>query len=739
MISTRRLWILPLGIALVLAAAALLWQLRGPAWLMPLVTGQIETMAHLRLETGGPVEAHLLPAPGLRARDVRFSPAEPGAPPLGHAAALEVSFSWPRLLRGELQIDTLRLPEVRLLTDTLHPPLEIVARFGGPAVEITLAADGASGRITAHPEAGTLALDDVVLQAGRMVAAGSGRLLAHDPVRLVLNTQLSLGDMRLGTVSIAASYSADGVVLERADWRQLDGGELALFGHAAVEGDGVRFEGGMGASLGPPNSSADTSARFDGTFGAAGLALAIDDIDLRTGASHLSGRARYAAGPPGQLSTELRVDRLDLAALPTLGPTVERSPLGALAPALAVVTSDLDLRLRLGQLDLKDRPLAEGLVIDLLRHGGAIELRELAARSLLGAPLRASGRIAFAPAAMIAIDPLMLTYGSLSAAGRTQLDLSGPRPRLVLDVASNALALDALLAGPPPLPPEPMTRRAAAAASVAAARQTAPAAGWSRVPFALPQSLPLDAEISFAAPRLTWHGYRLDDAQAVLEIAERQIALKRLNGQLYGGMLEASGLSELQVRPRLSGRLQLMHANLAAALGGIADIRNVDGLGDIIADLKAEGDTVADLVASSAGTVSVAAQGGTISGIDLPAVAEHLKRFTRATDLVELGRLATGGRTPFQTLKGRLQLDRGIARTDGLVLTAANGSAETRGSIDLPGWALNLTNEFQLSEPPGMPPLVIKLDGPIASPRRVFDISRLQAYLLRRGAPAPAR
>lgn len=741
MISTRRLWILPLGIVLLLAAAVHIWQVRGPAWLMPRVAGQIEATTHLRLETGGPVEAHLLPTPGLRAADIRLSPADPGASPLVHADALEVSFSWQRLLRGEPQIDTLRLPGARLLTDTLHPPVEIVARFGGPAVAITLSSAGASGRITAHQEGETLALDDIVLQAGRMAASGSGRLLAHDPVRLVLNTQVSLGDTRLGTVSVAVSYSGDGVVLERADWRQPDGGEFALFGHAAVESGSVRFEGGMGASLGPAGSSADASARFDGTFGANGLALTVDDIDVRANASRLTGHAKYAAGPPAQLSAELRLDRLDLAAMPTPGPTVGRSPLGVLGPALAefVSAADADLRLRLGQLDLKDRTLAEGVVIDLLRQGGAIELRELAARSLLGVPLRASGRIALGPAATIGVDPLQLSYRSVDASGRAQLDLSGPRPRLVLDVTTGPLALDALFAGPPPLPPEPMTRRAAAAASGAAARQAAPAASWSRAPFSLPQSLPLDAEITFAAPRLTWQEYRLDNAQAALQIAERQIALKRLNGRLYGGGLEASGLCELQSQPRFSGRLQLTQADLAAAFGGVADTRNVDGLGDVVADLQAEGNTVADLVASSTGTVSVAAHDGTISGIDLPAVAEHLKRATRPTDLIALGRLASGGRTPFQTLNGRFQLDRGVARTDGLVLTAANGLAQTRGSIDLPGWALNLTNEFQLSEPPGVPPLVIKLDGPIASPRRVFDISRLQAYLLRRGAPAPAR
>src|SRR5258708_14494957 len=114
MISTRRLWILPLGIALVLAAAALLWQLRGPAWLMPLVTGQIETMAHLRLETGGPGRAPSLPPPRLRARDPRFFSPPPAAPPPGHSPALPVPSRTPRLLPAAVPIRTPPRPPDRL-------------------------------------------------------------------------------------------------------------------------------------------------------------------------------------------------------------------------------------------------------------------------------------------------------------------------------------------------------------------------------------------------------------------------------------------------------------------------------------------------------------------------------------------------------------------------------------------------------------------------------------------------
>jgi hypothetical protein len=63
----------------------------------------------------------------------------------------------------------------------------------------------------------------------------------------------------------------------------------------------------------------------------------------------------------------------------------------------------------------------------------------------------------------------------------------------------------------------------------------------------------------------------------------------------------------------------------------------------------------------------------------------------------------------------------------------------TTGTIDLPQWTLDLVNELRLTEHPLLPPLVLKISGPIDAPRRVFDIERLQSYLLQRGVPPPAR
>jgi uncharacterized protein YhdP len=143
-------------------------------------------------------------------------------------------------------------------------------------------------------------------------------------------------------------------------------------------------------------------------------------------------------------------------------------------------------------------------------------------------------------------------------------------------------------------------------------------------------------------------------------------------------------------------------------------------------------------VNSLAGIVRLAAREGAVTGFDLPAVSERIARMNRPTDLIEVARAGSGGRTPFQMFGGQFRLDRGIARTDDLRLVASKGEAHVRGSINLPRWTLDLVNELRVTEPSGVPPLAIKLDGPIQSPRQVFDINRLQSYLLRRGA-TPAR
>ncbi len=723
--AKRRPWLrlLPMAVIGLLGAAVLAFELWGAAWLIPAMASRIEAVSGLRFAVAGPVKAGFLPRLGLHAADVELTPAGVAALPVVHADSADIELSWASLLRGQVAIARMRLTHARLRAVALLPPGDVEIAADGPAILMTLSSGDTSLRAEAHRDGDTLVFERVALRAG-VSAAGAGRLSLRDPVRLVFNTAVTAADRPAGDVAAALTDSTDGLVLERATWHRPDGLAINLFGHAAPAEGMVRFEGGLDAAS-DADKGFDASAAFDGALDAGGLTVAVSNIDVRTAGSHVTGSAKLH---PGRFAASLLIDRLDFAAL-------RRSPLAPLAAAAAASEADADIHLRVDEVVAGGTSIGEGIIADASRHAGTFDLHELAARSLWGAPLRASGRVAVGPAPVAAFDAIRVSYGGVDANGRLTFDASGARPALTGELATGPLQLDKLFAGPPPPHPEPMTRRALAAAKA----KPAPAAtAWSSQPLAVPAALPVDADVAFAAPRLAWRGYELADVRGRLQVREHSLALTDLTAGAYGGRLTFNGRIERPDQPHLAVGLELDGADLGAVLADFG-IHDTAAHGDLGAELAGDGRTTADMVATLAGSVTLANGSGVVAGIDLATLSERLKQpAARPTDVIQLARAASGGRTPFSALGGHFRIDRGIARTDDLQLTAATAPGRVRGNIDLPHRTLDLVSEFELTDPSGVPPLVVKLDGPLAEPRRVFDISRLQSYLLhRRASGAP--
>lgn len=717
----RRTWLrlLPMAVIGLLGAAVLAFELWGAAWLLPLVVNRIEAASSLRLAVAGPVKAGVVPWLGVRAADVQLTPPGPSAQPLIHADTADIELSWSALLRGEIGIARLSLVRARLPAVAMLPAGDIEIAAGGAAVVMTWSSGDTSLRAEAHRDGDVLAIGHLAVRAGGLLsAAGDGHLSLRDPIRLVVNAGVSAADHPAGDVAAALTYSTDGLVLERATWHRPDGLAINVFGHAAPSEGVLRFEGGLDAAS-DTDKAFDASAAFDGRLGADGLSTGFSNIDVRTAGSHLTGSAKLE---PGHLAAALRIDRVDFAAL-------RRSPLAPLAASAAAFDADFGLHLRADEIVAGGTTVGEGIILDASRHAGTFELHELAARSLWGAPLRATGRLAVGPAPVAAFDALQVSYGGVEANGRLTLDASGARPSLTGELATGPLQLDRLFAGPPPPRPEPMTRRALAAAK---ARPPASAAAWSSQPLAVPAALPIDADVTFSAPKLAWRGYQLADVSGRLQAREHSLALSDLTAGAYGGRLTFNGRIAQADPPHLTVGLALVGADLGAVLSEFG-VPDTTVHGDLAAELAADGRSSADLAAALAGSVTLANGTGVVTGIDLATMSERLKqRPARPTDVIQLARAASGGRTAFSALGGHFHVDRGVARTDDLHLTTATASARLTGSIDLPRQILDVVSEFQLTDPPGVPPLIVKLDGPFAEPRRVFDISRLQSYLVHR-------
>jgi hypothetical protein len=485
----------------------------------------------------------------------------------------------------------------------------------------------------------------------------------------------------------------------------------------------LRFVGGVDARSPIGTEHLTAAARVTARLGREAQRVEIDDMDVRAGASSLTGQARFDTDATPQLAAELRADRIDVGAL-------DGAKAIALAPLLAVRSGDL--RLRVGQLAWRDMA-AQGVVIHLMQRDRDFELRELAARDIAGASLHAAGRFVRATDGTFAFNALDFRYGRLEGRGRLALDFTASPIRLQADIRTGPLLLDSVVPAPPLLPPEPMTRRAAAAAA-----REAPLArrGWSGDPLPWPLLPPITAELHLSAPSIGWRGLQLDVATFDGRLADGALTIEQLSGLIYGGRVEIRGRAPAigEAAPGFAGTLRLTDVDLRSVLKAYAGVSEIAGRLDGIGDLRVVGQSPAELVASLAGSVQFEIHQGVVNGFDLPGMSARLKHMQRPTDLFEVVRLGLGpGRTPFRSLAGTFHVERGVARTTDLRLLAAAGEGRTRGTIDLPAWSLDLINEFRLTEHPDLLPLTLKVSGPIEAPRRVFDIERLQSSLVRRG------
>lgn len=691
--------------------------------------GRLEQAIGSRLTADGTVQGRLWPSPRLLVAGLAATaPGDPGGAPLVYADRAKIDIGWRALLTGRLDDASIQLRSVRLLAMPLHPPADIRGSFDTAIGRFTATFENGVAQATLRPGAGGVRLETLEFQVGEVAASGSGRIAQEGGTRLVLALEaLRWSGAELGRLDIAAIAERDGILVERAALRRSDGGEVGLFGLATAAGGELRFTGGIDARGGPATTGVEAAARLTAQLGRETQRLEIDDIDIRLGASRMTGRSRIDLQAMPQLSAELRADRLEAG---DLDATL------ALAPLLAVPSADL--RLRVAQLGWHGA-VAEGVVLDVVRQGRDFELRELAARDIAGATLHAAGRFLLASDGAFVFNEFGFRYGQLAGQGRLTVDFGASPLRIEADVQTGPLILDALVPASLPLPPEPTTRRAAAAA---AAERKAPAparSSWSREPLSWPAWPPVAAALHLSAPTIGWRGLRLDVANFAGRLANGVLTVDDLSGLMYGGRIELRGSTPASpgAQPGFAGALRLSDLDLREVLRAYAGVDEISGRLDGAGSLSAVGHTPAELVASLAGNVRLDALQGVVAGVDLPRISARLKQIRRPTDIFQVVRAGLGaGRTPFRSLGGSFRVERGVARSDDLQLVALAGEGRTSGTIDLAGWSVDLLSQFRLTEHPDLPPVALKVSGPIENPRRVFDIQALQSSLTHRGRPA---
>lgn len=330
-------------------------------------------------------------------------------------------------------------------------------------------------------------------------------------------------------------------------------------------------------------------------------------------------------------------------------------------------------------------------------------------------------------------------FGPVNLSGSAALALDGPRPKLTAELRASEIIADLFLPLPAGAAPAPeVTGGAKAGPAAPAAPSRAPAERWSREPVDLSALRLFDAEVKLASVALNYRNFRVDSPRMDVSLANGVLDARRIDGAMFDGAFALTGRigapKTAEGAAEASLDIEITGADLGKALSEAAGIDAAEGAVNLGMELMSAGRSGYEMVSALAGKGALEVKDGVIKGFDLAAVNERLKNLKQAVDFLTLLQAAmSGGSTGFSSLAGTFEIAGGVARTEDLRMTAEGGEGRAEGVADLPRWLIDLKAEFRLSDHAAAPPFAMRLEGPLDEPRRVFDVNKLQAYLVERG------
>ncbi len=307
-----------------------------------------------------------------------------------------------------------------------------------------------------------------------------------------------------------------------------------------------------------------------------------------------------------------------------------KSGLSLRVPTRALAFEQLDLQAKIDEPNLQ--PVA------LTMRGGA-------SASPQGAAWNVAGQLA---------TNTFASEGSASFGART--------PNVQLQARFDSLDLNTLLA-------PPKTGGTAAPAS------TSPDA-----PLDLGGLRAVNGKFALRAGRFAFRQYRVADARIDASLDNGLLQLSRLQGQAWGGAIDASGFADGRVN-RVGAKLSASGVNVNALLKDVAQSDRLEGTGRVTADLQSDGKTTAEMRSRLKGTAALQLRDGAIKGVNLAKSLRQAKAALGKQDEVQKAQQTE--KTDFSELHATFQVADGIARNSDLDVKSPFLRLGGAGSIDV--------------------------------------------------------
>lgn len=269
------------------------------------------------------------------------------------------------------------------------------------------------------------------------------------------------------------------------------------------------------------------------------------------------------------------------------------------------------------------------------------------------------------------------------------------------------------------------------------------------------RALPAPLELSLTAASLRWGTHSLSGVALLGRASAEVVEIEQLDGTLGSGRI---GLALKQDAARTELGLTGQAVPLPAEGLGWNGWSVGGGTADLEARLVFPADAPLDMARLQDGSLLFLMKGGSVGGIDLPAIASRVAEGPPAAPApaaatptpaavpapppepadAALAALDAallpgfeGGTTPVEQFYARLEGKDGTVRIVSGDLRSAAGRIAATGDIDLQQNRLAVQLEAQLAAPEGVPGFSASLLGPVATPRRSLQAAELSRFLAR--------
>lgn len=322
----------------------------------------------------------------------------------------------------------------------------------------------------------------------------------------------------------------------------------------------------------------------------------------------------------------------------------------------------------------------------------------------------------------IQISGLDASLDDVRAAGALDLRLDGARPYIGGTITTGRLDLSPFLT------------------TSDAAPQSSGSTGWSDEKLDLSGLQAVDADIKLKADQIILGDIELDQPDLAAKISNGNLTADIASMRAFGGAWAGVfGLDGSAATPTMSANLTGQSIAVDEALGALAGIEALSGLGELSVDVTSRGDSLKALVEGLGGDMGANLADGAIKGINIGQLVRSRENIVQAlADGTLQMALEDEAETDFTSLLAGLDISNGVATISQFSMTNPVLSLSGDGSINLGAQTMNVGivprvdtsgagagSSLQLN---GVP-IPFRIQGSWTSPKLTPDTNLIQSIL----------